>query len=99
MMKQWIALATGATIMMASAGSATQDLAPVIDPGAVAHGTLVGNIPRNQMGNPPLRRPQATNARSRAAATCANKHSARERLGADHPQVQQLYRLCSQAGL
>jgi len=34
----------------------------------------------------------------RAAATCANKEAARARHGADDPRVQQLYRLCAQAG-
>jgi hypothetical protein len=34
----------------------------------------------------------------RAAATCANKDAARAKHGADDPRVQQLYRLCAQAG-
>jgi hypothetical protein len=93
------AFAAAALILVPGAPSAAQELQPVITPSQVGQGVLVSNIPRNQMGNPRMRaRQSGASSSAHAAATCANKARARARLGADHPKVRELFRLCEIAG-
>ena len=94
-----LAFAAAALLLAPQAPAAAQDIQPVITPSQVGHGVLVSNIPRNQMGNPRMRaRGQSGSSAANAAATCANKARARARLGASHPKVRELYRLCEVAG-
>lgn len=93
-------------IVLSASSSVAQEIGPILDLRQLGRDTLVSNIPRNQLEKPnaadgkaqvPVGKSEA-DAALRAAQTCANIDAARRRMGAQHPSVLQLERLCRRAG-
>ncbi|MCI4592629.1 hypothetical protein MOK15_21465 [Sphingobium sp. BYY-5] len=94
-----------ALALILPAGSAmAQDIGPVISPSQAAEGAFhrsrmgaQAKAMRDRKGVRPSAGPQpGTPAFQRQA--CANRPLYRKQYGADHPQVQKLESLCTQAG-
>ncbi|WP_141243933.1 hypothetical protein [Sphingomonas lenta] len=84
--------------LMIGAPALAQDLPSggILDLPQHGRSTVTSYMPYNQ--TKARRTRSQVNANNRTARTCANVPSVRARLGADNLKVQQLARLCRQAG-
>lgn len=102
-----IRLTMAACLLLAPAGAAAQDIAPVISPGQVAEGLYYRSRmeaqakamrPRQSGAGASATRAGSPLTRDRQQQICASRPFFREKMGADDPQVLKLDSLCIKAG-
>lgn len=90
------ALAAAIVAIGLGTSAMAQDIAPAMDLPTMAQGQVISSTAKAQA------RRSGRNANGlspQAAATCANKASARARFGANDRRVARLYDLCAKAGM